>query len=289
MKKFAEVLHNGFQATYDVLEVLYHNKTEHQELIIFDNPIFGRIMALDGIIQTTERDEFIYHEMFAHTPILSHPDPKKVLIIGGGDGGLLREVTKHTSIEKITMVEIDRAVVELSEKYLPKHSDGAFADPRLNLVIADGLDFIISNKEQYDIILSDSTDPIGPGAALFAEKFYQGCAASLNPEGILVTQNGVSFLQTSELVQTKNRMQPHFQQVKFLQADVPTYVAGNMNLAWANKGQFQQKSIAEVANYLDFANIKLRYFTPELYKSAFNLPNYLLLALEEKNNEYANI
>lgn len=286
MKKFVEKLHNGFQATYDISNILYHNTTDHQELIIFENPIFGRIMALDGIIQTTERDEFIYHEMFAHTPILSHPDPKSILIIGGGDGGLLREVCKHKSINNITMVEIDRAVVELSEKYLPKHSNGAFADTRLQLEIADGLDFIVNNKIKYDIILSDSTDPIGPGAALFAEKFYKGCAESLTQDGILVTQNGVSFLQTDELVQTNNRMKKHFRHVKFLQADVPTYVAGNMNLAWANKGEFMQKSPNTVKHYLNSNSMNLRYFTPELYISAFNLPNYLLRALQEDQYEH---
>ena len=279
MNKFVETLHNGFQATYAIEEILFHNKTEHQELIIFKNPIYGRMMALDGIVQTTEKDEFIYHEMFAHMPILRHLNPKKVLIVGGGDGGLLREVCKHQQIESITMVEIDEAVVELSKQHLPNHSQGAFSDPRLSLVISDGLDFIKNNKEKFDIILSDSTDPIGPGAALFAEQFYQGCHRSLSENGILVTQNGVSFLQTEELVITKSRMQPHFHKVGFYQADVPTYVAGNMNYAWAQKGEVLIRSAKEISDYLQKSSIVTNYFTPELYLSAFNLPNYLLKSL----------
>ena len=286
MQKFVETLHNGFAATYDVSEIFYQNKTEHQELVIFNNPIFGRIMALDGIIQTTERDEFIYHEMFAHVPICAHSQPKKVLIVGGGDGGLLREVCKHQQIQAITMVEIDAAVVELSKQYLPGHAKGAFADPRLKLVIADGLDFIQSTSEKFDIILSDSTDPIGPGAALFAESFYQGCAKALNDGGILVTQNGVSFLQTDELVTTKARMHAHFASVRFFQADVPTYVAGNMNYAWGLKNMQALRTATEVKLYLEQNKIETNYFNAQLYESAFNLPNYLIKAIKEA--EHAN-
>ena len=283
MKTFNETLHNGFQACYEVSEIYFHSKTGHQELIIFSNPLYGRIMALDGVIQTTEKDEFIYHEMFAHVPLLSHPNPKKVLIVGGGDGGLLREVCKYSCIESITMVEIDESVVEISKQYLPKHSQGSFNDKRLNLVIADGLEFVRSTNERFDVILSDSTDPIGPGEALFAENFYECCAKILNESGILVTQNGVSFLQTEELVTTKARMQEHFKEVKFYQADVPTYVAGNMNYAWASKNV--EICIDKARKRLQEFGIETNYFTPELYQSAFNLPKYIQQAIEENKIE----
>lgn len=284
MKKFYESLYNGFSACYEIEEVFYHEKTKHQELLIFKNPIFGRIMALDGIIQTTEKDEFIYHEMFAHVPLFTHVNPKKVLIVGGGDGGLLREVCKHKSIESITMVEIDLGVVELSKEYLPNHSRGSFDDPRLNLVIADGLDFVKQCQEKYDVILSDSTDPIGPGAALFAEDYYKNAAKCLKDEGILVTQNGVSFLQTEELSCTYLRMHPHFSQVKFYQADVPTYVAGNMNYAWAQKNNVVMPSEDVLNNRIIKSGIVTNYFNKDLFFSSFSLPNYVKNVLGESIN-----
>ena len=275
MREFNETLYNGFRATYEIEEIYYHNKTEHQDLIIFKNPIFGRMMALDGIVQTTERDEFIYHEMFVHMPLLTHDRPLNVLIIGGGDGGVAREVCRYDVVEKITMVEIDQAVCELSKTYLPNHSAGAFEDSRFELIISDGLDFVKNTKEKFDVILSDSTDPFGPGAALFAESFYEACSNILSDGGILVTQNGVSFLQSDELATTHQRMRGHFEEVKFFQADVPTYIAGNMNYAWGRKGNFQQITPNVLAERYRKYALKTRYFTPDIYTSAFHLPQYL--------------
>lgn len=287
MEWFKETLHDGFSANYAIKKILYHNQTQHQNLIIFENPVFGRVMALDGVVQTTERDEFIYHEMFAHVPLFTHPNPKNVLIVGGGDGGLLREVVKHQGIEKITMVEIDDAVVELSKEFLPGHSQGSFNDPRLDLVINDGLEYMKTCELKFDVILSDSTDPIGPGAALFEEQFYKLCAQCLTESGIIVTQNGVSFLQTEELVVTKARMQPYFARASFYQADVPTYVAGNMNFAWGQMSEFKDINEQLIANKLNASKIVTRYFTPELYFSAFNLPKYLLAAIN--GEKYASV
>jgi len=142
------------------------------------------VMALDGVIQTTEADEFVYHEMMVHVPMNTHALPKRVLIIGGGDGGILREVLKHSSVESVTQVEIDRAVVDMCVEFFPNHSRGAFDDPRLNLVIDDGAAFIESNTATYDVIITDSTDPIGPGEVLFESTFYQGCANALAADGI---------------------------------------------------------------------------------------------------------
>ena len=141
-------------------------------MCIRDSPCFGRVLALDGVVQTTEADEFIYHEMMAHVPLLAHGQATEVLIIGGGDGGMLREVVRHPNVKRVVQVEIDQAVIEMSERFLPQHSRGAFQDPRVEIVIADGLQFVQETALRFDVIISDSTDPVGPGEALFTKGFY---------------------------------------------------------------------------------------------------------------------
>ena len=172
MKVFTETLSDACGQTFRIDKVYFENKTEHQHLMIFHNAALGRVMVLDGVVQTTEKDEFVYHEMMAHVPLLAHGKAKQVLIVGGGDGGMLREVLKHRSVEQVTMVEIDSAVIEMAKEYLPNHSQGAFDDARANIVIADGMDFVRDTGQRFDVIISDSTDPIGPGEILFSDDFY---------------------------------------------------------------------------------------------------------------------
>ena len=165
--RFQETLYSEWGQNFEQDQILFEAETGHQHLIIFDNPRLGRVMALDGVIQTTEADEFVYHEMMVHVPMNTHLNAKHILIIGGGDGGILREVLKHKSVESVTQVEIDRAVIDMCIEYFPNHSKGAFDDPRLNLVISDGAAFIANNEKSFDVIITDSTDPIGPGEVLF--------------------------------------------------------------------------------------------------------------------------
>ncbi len=205
MSDYQETLYQGYGQRFSIDNMLHEVRTEHQHLVIFENARMGRVMALDGVIQTTEADEFIYHEMLTHVPILAHGAARRVLIIGGGDGGMLREVAKHKSVERITMVEIDGTVVDMCKEFLPNHSQGAFDDPRLNLVIDDGMRFVATTEERFDVIISDSTDPIGPGEVLFSENFYQACRRCLNEGGILVTQNGTPFMQLEEVRTTAAR------------------------------------------------------------------------------------
>lgn len=179
-KQWHETLHDQFGQYFAVDNVLYHEKTDHRDLIIFENAAFGRVMALDGVVQTTERDEFIYHEMMTHVPLLAHGHAKHVLIIGGGDGAMLREVTRHKNVESITMVEIDAGVVSFCRQYLPNHNAGSYDDPRFKLVIDDGVNFVNQTSQTFDVIISDCTDPIGPGESLFTSAFYEGCKRCLN-------------------------------------------------------------------------------------------------------------
>ncbi|SLM62032.1 MULTISPECIES: polyamine aminopropyltransferase [Dickeya] len=275
-----ETLHANFGQYFSIDQVLYHEKTDHQDLIIFDNAALGRVMALDGVVQTTERDEFIYHEMMTHVPILAHGNAKRVLIIGGGDGGMLREVCRHQSIEQITMVEIDASVVGFCRQYLPNHSAGAYDDPRLQLVIDDGVNFVNACQEKFDVIISDCTDPIGPGESLFTSDFYQGCARCLNEDGIFVAQNGVCFLQQDEAVNSHQKLTSYFSDVSFYQTAIPTYYGGIMTFAWASHHPaLRAIEPHTLQQRFNAAGITCRYYNPAIHIGSFALPQYLLNAL----------
>ncbi|MRI33361.1 polyamine aminopropyltransferase [Endozoicomonas sp. OPT23] len=285
---YSETLYDGYGQSFSVDELLFEHQTEHQHLVIFNNKAFGRMMALDGVIQTTERDEFIYHEMMTHVPILSHGNAKRVLIIGGGDGGILREVLRHKSIEHVTMVEIDNAVVEMCKKWLPNHSAGAFDEPRTNLVIADGVDFV-NNPElaadgSFDVIISDCTDPIGPGEVLFSSDFYAGCKRLLTEGGIFVAQNGVCFMQLEEVETTVRRLSPYMSDTNFYNAAVPTYVGGVMTFAWGSDNHEARKLPLDVITQRFAASgIETRYYTPAIHQACFALPAYVEQAINKVN------
>jgi len=278
-----ETLHPGFGQYFTVDDVLYREKTAHQDLIIFQNAAFGRVMALDGVVQTTERDEFIYHEMMTHVPLLAHGAAKKVLIIGGGDGAMLREVARHTAIEQITMVEIDAGVVTFCKQYLPNHSAGAYDDPRFNLVIDDGVNFVTQTDEKFDVIISDCTDPVGPGESLFTSEFYAGCKRALNENGIFVAQNGVCFLQQDEALNSHRKLSHYFSDVSFYQAAIPTYYGGIMTFAWASDNPaLRQLDTATLQHRFTAAGLNCRYYNAAIHTGSFALPQYLLNALADQ-------
>ena len=280
MKNYSETLYDSYGQEFQVDKLYFENKTGHQHLVIFENAKFGRVMALDGIIQTTEADEFIYHEMLTHVPLLAHGAVRNVLIIGGGDGGMLREVCKHQGVEHITQVEIDDKVVEMCKQYLPNHSAGAYDDPRVEIVIDDGANFVNTTDKKFDVIISDSTDPIGPGGALFTLDFYGACKKCLNPDGILVTQNGVAYMQLDEVTTTYKRLQPHFKDRSFYSAAVPTYIGGIMTFAWATDNpETRQQPVETIRQRFEQANIKTRYYNPAIHVASFALPQYILDAL----------
>ncbi|UWR69935.1 polyamine aminopropyltransferase [Phaeobacter inhibens] len=271
-----ERLHAHYAQSLRVDEMLYDSNTEHQRLKVFQNGQFGRILTLDDVVQATEGDNFIYHEMLTHVPILAHGAAKRVLIIGGGDGGMAREALRHTSVEHVTMVEIDAGVVDFSKEYLPMLSDGAFDDPRLNLVINDGALFMKENTETFDVIIVDSTDPIGPGEVLFTDTFYGHAARSLSEDGIIVTQNGVPFMQGDELTGTLRAFQALFADASCYLATVPTYAGGPMAFGWgSHSDKARNVSLADVEARYTAAGIDTGYYNPEVHKAAFALPNYV--------------
>jgi len=286
MTDFQETLYDGYGQRFRIDRVLHEVRTEHQHLIIFENARMGRVMALDGVVQTTEADEFIYHEMLTHVPILAHGLARRVLIVGGGDGGILREVCKHRSVEQITMVEIDETVVQLCKALLPNHSSGAFEDPRLSLVIEDGMRFVADCEEKFDVIISDSTDPVGPGEVLFSENFYQACRRCLNEGGILAAQNGTPFLQLGEVQTTARRMHGLFADWHFYQAAVPTYIGGAMTFAWGACDSASRKvPLDTLTQRLAGSGIVTRYYNAHVHCGAFGLPQYVLQAIGKPSND----
>ena len=280
MTRFIETLYHGYGQAFEVEEVLYEEKTDHQHLLIFRNALFGRVMVLDGVVQTTEKDEFVYHEMLAHVPILAHGRVSRILIVGGGDGGMLREVCKHRGIQTVVQVELDMVVVALSRQYLPAHSQGAFDDPRLQLVFDEGLNFVKTTAEKFDVIIVDSTDPIGPGEALFSRDFYRACKRCLLPGGILVTQNGVVFMQPDEVRTTAAHLRHLFKDWHFFTTAVPTYIGGCMTFGWGSDDPaLRQTTAADLRTRFQVGKLATRYYNPEIHLAAFALPQYVLEAI----------
>jgi spermidine synthase len=273
-----ETLHPHFRCAMMADRVLYENRTEHQHLIIFGNATFGRVMMLDGVVQLTTKDEFIYHEMMAHVPLFSlgADRAKRILVIGGGDGGVMREVLKHKSVERLVLCEIDRAVIDLSKEYLPEISQGAFEDPRVEVVITDGVRYVVETSERFDAIIVDSTEPVGPAAVLFTREFFEGCAQCLNKPGVLVTQNGLPFLHPDHLVGTMTLFGSIFADKAAYLCDQPTYFGGPFALAWAaNDAAPRATPHSILAGRFEASGLISRYYTPEIHKAAFALPAYI--------------
>jgi spermidine synthase len=278
-------LHAHYGQYFGVDEVLFEGGSDHQRLVIFNNASLGRVMALDGVIQITEADEHIYSEIISHVPLFAHPAPRRVLIIGFGDGTVQSEVLKHRQLEQVVSVEIDDAVVQLCREYLPRNV-GVLDDPRHQLVIADGVAYIEDSGPGFDVIICNSTDPQGPGAVLFTEAFYQACHARLNEGGVLVTQNGVPFLQAEELKNSAERFAPHFADWHFFRAAIPTYVGGDMAFGWAARDHsLRAIAPATLRQRWQAAAISTRYYNPEVHLAAFALPQAWLNVIGKVDNQ----
>jgi spermidine synthase len=267
----------GFRMTYAVERVLYETQTEHQHLVLFEHKLFGKMLMLDGATQVTTRDEFIYHEMMTHVPILAHGSAREVLVVGGGDCGIAEEVLKHTGVKRLTQVEIDASVVEFSREHFPEFTGPVLSDPRFDLVIDDGMNFVAGTDRRFDVIIVDSTDPQGPGAVLFTYDFYAACKRCMGKGGVMVTQNGVPFLQPGELVSSVRHFQKLFADVGCYVAAIPTYVGGHMAMGWAADDVGLRALPADVIaqRYAGAGSFPTRYWTPEVHCAAFALPRFI--------------
>lgn len=257
-----------------IKETLYRARTEYQEIAILDTFQFGRMLVLDGMVQTTVADEFVYHEMIVHIPLRTHPHPRAVLVIGGGDGGAVREISKYPQVEKITLAEIDLQVVEASKRFLPEVSS-ALEDFRLEIKIADGIEYIRSLQEAYDVIVVDSTEPVGPAVGLFASSFYESVFRALKPEGILVAQTESPFLN-AELIRTVfRRIKAVFPHTYLYLAPVPTYPGGLWSFTLGSKYYHPLKPEGKLLPR------DTKYYTPQIHGSSFSLPRFVQELLED--------
>jgi len=273
---FNETLYKGFRQAHEVKKVLFEGKSKYQNVGVFESGRFGRILALDGVVQCTEGDEFVYHEMLTHLPILAHGKVQSVLIIGGGDGGILEEVLKHKAIKRVTMVEIDGDVIEVAKKYLPKICGKAFSDKRTNLIVGDGAAYVAETKERYDIVIVDRPDPVGPATVLFSKAFYDNCRRVMKPGAILVAQNGVPHMQGPELTDAIKLFQKIWAQSGTYLAVVPTYVCGFMSMTWASDRDITDVDPRAIFSRFDAAKLdKLNYYNPEIHFGSFALPNFV--------------
>ncbi len=280
MRHFEETLYDAVCQQFRIDKLYFENKTDHQHLMIFHNAQLGRVMTLDGVVQTTEADEFVYHEMMTHVPMIAHGNAKRVLIIGGGDGGILREVLRHP-VNHATQVEIDSAVIDMAKEHLPNHSAGAYDDERCHIIIDDGMNFVRESTDKFDIVIVDSTDPIGPGEVLFTDDFYGQAKTCLNDGGVIVTQNGVPFFQPDELQTTHRRLGNHFADANFYCAPIPTYYGGFMSFGWAtDNSELRRTSVDTIRERFDALNIKCRYYNPPIHSASFALPQYMLDMLD---------
>jgi spermidine synthase len=274
-----ETLYAAWGQHFLVQRELAHVKSDFQDIVIFESVSHGRVMVLDGVIQITEADEFVYQEMLAHVPLLAHGAAENVLIIGAGDGGVLRRVLQHQGVRRAVMVEIDGEVIRLAKEFLPVIAGDAWADPRAEVIVGDGIDYVKRAADaSFDVIIVDSTDPIGVGEVLFTDAFYAHCARILSPRGVVVNQCGVPFMQADELRDTSARRARFFPHVSAYVAAVPTYVGGFMTLGWAAKtADLQISGVEQVRARAAAAGIlgTTRYWTPEIHVGAFNLPPYI--------------
>jgi spermidine synthase len=257
--------------------VIHEMQTEHQHLVLFEHPFFGKMLMLDGATQVTTKDEFVYHEMMTHVPILAHGHAEEVLIVGGGDCGIAEEVLKHKSVRRLTQVEIDASVVEFAREHFPEFTKPVLGNARFDLVIDDGMKYVARTDRRFDVIIVDSTDPIGPGKVLFSQKFYAACKRCMTAGAVLVAQRGVPIFQSGELTAGTRKFRKLFADGYCYVAAIPTYVGGHMAMGWATDNvKLRHATVRTIAARYDKAGrFPTKYWTPEVHVAAFALPRFI--------------
>jgi spermidine synthase len=264
---------DAFAHTYRVDALLHDERSAYQRIRVIENGDFGRMLVLDEAVQTTEQDEFIYHELLSHVPLCTHPSPERVLIVGGGDGGLLREVLRHP-VQHATMVELDRQVVDVTRRLMPAIPAKAFEDPRARLLIEDGIAFARDTREAFDVALVDSTDPKGPSLGLFSDAFYGDVARLMGGSGVLAVQSGSPLYQQDVIVMVRRNLAPHFRWIRTYLGTVPTYPGVLWTFTIGSQGRDPARlDSKELASRM--TGIPTRYYTPETHRALFVPPPFL--------------
>jgi len=271
---FSEVstLWPGQAFSLEVEEVLFDKKSEYQHVIVFKSKTYGTVLVLDGVIQATDRDEFAYQEMMTHVALCSHPNPKKVLVIGGGDGGILREITRHSSVDEIVLCEIDNMVIEASKQFLPNMAQG-FSDPRVTIYNGDGAEYVRGRKGEFDVIIVDSSDPVGPAETLFTESFYGHMKQGLREGGIVCTQAECIWLHLELIKNMVDFSKNLFKHVEYGFVTIPTYPCGQIGFLLLSTGD----SCKVPKRTMDVTNLK--YYNSDIHSACFVLPQFARKAL----------
>lgn len=273
MKVWLEENHDDlFACRYRVKDVLYSQKSPYQMIEIVETFGHGRMLVNDGYIMLSERDEFIYHEMLAHVPLFVHPDPRRILVIGGGDGGTVREVLRHQSVEKIVLVEIDACVIEACKRYLPQTS-ACLDDPKVTIYVQDGAEFVQQTRERFDIVLIDATDPWGPSESIYSNEFYQKLTKLLTKDGIVVAQGESFYYELEAQISLLKILAQNFSKIHLYNYANLIYPGGAWSFAFASNRfcpltDFAPQRVTEAIPW------QLRYYHPGMHRAAFQLPNF---------------
>ena len=270
----------GQAFSIQIKEVLYHQKSVFQDVLVFDSTNYGKVLVLDGVIQCTERDEHSYQEMMAHLPLYAHPNPKKVLVIGGGDGGVLREIARHSCVEEIVICELDKDVIDVSKKYLPFMAKG-FDDKRVTVHIKDGAQFMKENQSSFDVIITDSSDPVGPACVLFETPFYKAMHGSLRDGGIICTQGECVWLHIDLIQPLVKAITPLFHTVEYAYCTIPSYPSGQIGFIIACKAGGASGNGCKVPVRVPEERLQkeLKYYTSEIHQASFVLPAFAKRAI----------
>ncbi|AGT33768.1 spermidine synthase [Geobacillus genomosp. 3] len=266
---FTEKQTEHFGITARITRTLHTEQTPFQKLDMVETAEFGNMLILDGMVMTTQKDEFVYHEMVAHVPLFTHPKPENVLVVGGGDGGVIREVLKHPSVKKATLVEIDGKVIEYSKKYLPEIA-GKLDDPRVEVKVDDGFMHIAQSENEYDVIMVDSTEPVGPAVNLFTKGFYAGIANALKEDGMFVAQTDNPWFKADLIRNVYRDVKEIFPITRLYTANIPTYPSGLWTFTLGSK-KYDPLAVSDDR----FHDIDTKYYTKELHKACFVLPKFV--------------
>ncbi|WDL95126.1 polyamine aminopropyltransferase [Alicyclobacillus sp. ALC3] len=264
---FTEYQNNNLSIGLRIKQIIHSEKTDFQTLDVVETVEYGRLLVLDGCVMTTDKDEFVYHEMLSHVPMHTHPNPKKVLVVGGGDGGVIREIIKHPSVEKAVLAEIDGRVIEASKTYFP-HIASGLSDPRVDVQVTDGIKYVEDHPNEFDIILIDSTDPIGPAVGLFAKDFYQSVHRALKDDGIMVAQTESPFANAKLISSVYKDVSEVFPQTHLYLAFVPTYPTGMWSFTMGSK-KYDPNAVTECRVS------GTKYYTNAVHKGALALPPFV--------------
>ena len=281
---FNEAYTDNCLFSINIEEQLHSEKSDFQQIDFYTSKDFGTFFTLDGYMMVNEKDEFIYHDMIVHVPMATNPKIKKVFVIGGGDGGSVRELSRYKTIESIDLVEIDERVVRLCQEYLPITAS-KLEDPRVTMFFADGLKFVQGKKGVYDLIIVDSTDPIGPGEGLFTTSFYRDCYDALNSHGIMINQHESPYYNgdVAEMKKAHNKLNKTFDLCQVYQFHMPTYASGHWLFGFASKGLDPVKD-HQVESW-EKLQLYTKYYNSDIHKACFALPTYVKELLESARQE----